>query len=412
MKRKPNDYDIATNALPEEIITVFGEKNAIPTGIKYGTVTVLHKGASVEITHYRYDGNYSDHRCPDEVTFVSDIHQDLLRRDFTINAMALGSDGNLIDDFNGKEHIEQHIITCVGDPYERFNEDALRIMRAVRFSAQLGFEIESQTAEAIKKYCNTLNNISAERLREELERMICGDNSYNSLMNYCEVITQFIPELEKTIGFDQHSPYHKYDVWEHTAKAVSAAENDRIIRLTMLLHDVAKPLTFHMDENGRGHFNEHAHVGAKVAETILKRLKYDNKTVSDVTTLIYHHSDFSKNIDCDTDIKKLYSEIGERLFFILLDVNRADNSAKNDFVLKELELIDEMEKKALSYKETNECLFINQLEVNGNDLKNLGLNGKEIGSALNMLLCAVIEGKIQNKKEELIMYIKTASNMN
>lgn len=399
MDRNPNDFDIASNAMPEDIIRIFGEDKTCPTGIKYGTVTVFTNNMSAEITHYRSDGTYSDFRTPDNVTFVSDIHSDLLRRDFTINAMALSADGKLIDDFGGIGHISERMISCVGKPQQRFSEDALRILRAVRFASELDFEISPETSNALIEFSPNLEKISAERIRNELNRIICGKNCGDVLKRYSDVFSVFIPEIKKSIGFEQHSPYHKYNVWEHTAEAVSASVCNLTIRLTMLLHDVAKPLVFYSDETGRGHFKGHDKLGSEIAGDILKRLKYEKKTISDVTSLIYYHSVKVKNV---TDIKKLLSKLGERLFFMLFDVKRADNSAKNDFVLVELEEFEEIEKKAAEILRNNECISLSQLAVNGNDLIKIGITGKKTGEILNYLLNLVIEDKIDNSYDTLM----------
>ena len=397
--KKPKDYDITSNAAPDDIIRIFGEKNTIPTGLKFGTVTVLMNKMPFEITHYRCDGEYTDHRSPDDVSFVSDIHLDLCRRDFTMNAIALAPDGTLIDDFNGISHIKEGKIVCVGNPHERFSEDALRILRAVRFSSELGFEIEKSTSDAIHELAPTLKNISAERIQAELNRILCGKNCPHILHKYCDVIFVFIPELEKAYGFKQYTPYHKFTVWHHTAKAVESIPPITTLRLTMLLHDVAKPSMFQMDEKGVGHFQGHDKAGAEMAETILRRLKYDNKTISEVCTLIRFHSVRPKN---DVEIKKMISQIGTELFFSLIAVNRADNSAKNDFVTANIDRFDDIEKRANQLIENGQCFFIKQLAINGNDLKSLGINGKKTGDTLKLLLNLVLEDKIENNYQDLI----------
>jgi len=399
MDREPNDFDIASDAMPDDIIRIFGSENTCPTGIKYGTVTVFTESMQAEITRYRCDGEYSDFRTPDEVTFVDDIHADLMRRDFTINALALGIDGEIIDDFGGIEHIRSKTISCVGEPCKRFSEDALRILRAVRFASELDFEIAPETNAAMLALKDNLKKISAERINKEFVRIVCGRNSRRVLSRYSDILAVFIPEIKKSVGFEQYSPYHKYTVWEHTAKAVSKAADKPLVKLTMFFHDISKPDSFYLDETGRGHFKGHGKVGAAAAKEIMKRLKFDNKTISDVTTLIYFHSE---DIESDADIKKLISKLGEELFFALLDVKRADNSAKNDFVLEELSEIDEIEKNACHIITSGECYSLRQLAVNGNDLAEIGITGRNAGVTLNTLLNLVIEGKTENTRSELI----------
>lgn len=404
MKRPFHDTDITTNALPEQITEVFREYRTVPTGIKHGTVTVISGGVPYEITTYRIDGEYSDSRRPDSVEFTANLREDLARRDFTINAVAMNSKGEISDHFGGVEDIRKKIIRCVGSPEKRFGEDALRIMRAIRFSAQLGFEIEPETAEAIHSMKNRLKNISKERIREELDKLICGKNCLNVLMEYSDVIATVIPEFKNCIGFDQHSPYHKYTVWEHTVRAVSLAPPENLrIRRALLFHDIAKPVCAKFDETGRGHFKKHAQTGAEMAQNIMKRLRYDSESIACATVLISHHSD---KILTRTDVKKLMSVIGDRLFIELMEMKKCDNSAKNDFVRDENIQLDENIREAEKIIENNECRSLHMLDVNGNDLVRAGLKGAEIGSALKELLNLVIEEKLPNEHDILLNYIE------
>jgi len=404
MKRPFHDTDITTNALPEQIMNAFREYKTVPTGIKHGTVTVISDGVPYEITTYRIDGEYSDSRRPDSVEFTSSLREDLARRDFTVNAVAMNSKGEISDFFGGKEDIQKKIIRCVGSPEKRFSEDALRIMRAIRFSSQLGFRIESETAQAVHRMKDRLRNISKERIREELDKLICGKNCLSVLMEYSDVIATIIPEFEKCIGFDQHSPYHKYTVWEHIIRAVSLAPSDNVkMRRALFFHDIAKPVCAKFDETGRGHFKKHAEIGADMTKDIMKRLRYDSESIAYAVMLIKRHSDKIKN---KADVKKTMSDIGDSLFFELMEMKKCDNSAKNDFVRSQNIPLDELIAEAHRIIENNECRSLHMLDINGNDLIKTGLKGAEIGNALNELLNLVIEEKILNEHDILLDYIK------
>lgn len=402
MDRAVHDHDITTSALPEQIIALFPDCTVVPTGLKHGTVTVIWNGEPLEITTFRVDGTYSDSRRPDSVSFTSDIKDDLSRRDFTMNAIALGADMDMIDPFGGKNDIDNKLIRCVGDPVKRFTEDALRILRAVRFASQLGFDIEENTAAAIHSMKDRLSLISVERIREEIDKLICGVNCVSVMLEYSDVITCVIPELAPCVGFDQHSPYHKYNVWEHTVRAVDAAPaGNLLLRRTMLFHDIAKPVCAKFDENGRGHFKRHAHVGADMAENVMKRLKYDNRSIAEIRTLIYHHSDKYKTVP---DLKRLISKIGKDSFFRLIDVRKADNLAKNEFVYDENLFFDHLADLAREFLDNGECCSLKQLAVNGCDLTGIGLNGTDVGDMLRLLLDKVIDGELPNKKDALLSY--------
>lgn len=411
INRPPNDFDIATNAKPEMIIDIFKEYKAVPTGLKHGTVTILIGKYHIEITTFRCDGTYTDCRRPDSVTYSSSIYDDLGRRDFTMNSLALNLNNELIDIFNGVEHINRKIVVCTGNPEKRFSEDALRILRAIRFSSQLNFSIEKSTSDAVHILSANLKYVSSERIRDEFNKIICGPNCCDVLMKYYDVVEVFIPEIAESIGFEQHSPYHKYNVWEHTVIAVKSAPSDLFLRLTMFFHDIAKPACYKEDENGRGHFKGHAVLSSKMAESIMKRLHYDNKTIKQVTALIFYHSDKIKN---RVQIKKMLSILGEELFFKLFEVKTADNSAKNDFVLKELEEFDFIRKQAVQILNSKECLTIKELKINGTYLKKFNLSGKMIGDTLNHLLDLVIEDKIENTQDSLLYeaekFIKEKNN--
>ncbi|MBP5433052.1 CCA tRNA nucleotidyltransferase [Ruminococcus sp.] len=402
MGREYHDIDITTNALPEDILRVFCSYKVIPTGIKHGTVTVFCDGEPFEITTYRIDGTYTDHRRPDSVEFTSDITADLARRDFTINATAMDRNGSVIDPFGGISDMKECIIRCVGDPETRFSEDALRIMRAVRFASQLGFVIDDDTATAIHDMKDLLQNISNERIRDELDKLVCGKNCTSVLLEYSDVITSVIPEFKPSIGLDQHSPYHKYTVWEHTVRAIGfAPENDVKLRRTLLFHDIGKPACMKLDETGRGHFKQHDRVGAEITEKVMKRLRYDTKSISYSTALIANHS---KKLRGRADVKKMMYRIGDELFFALTEMKKCDNSAKNEFVLEENLYFDKLADTGREIIAGNECRSLGGLDINGSELVALGLKGAEIGEMQHKLLELVMEDELPNEKEILLKY--------
>jgi tRNA nucleotidyltransferase (CCA-adding enzyme) len=319
-----------------------------------------------------------------------------------MNAIAMGADGRLIDPFGGREDIEKGIIRCVGDPERRFTEDALRILRAVRFASQLGFTPDEAASAAIHSMKDRLGLISAERIRDELDKLICGRDCVRVMLSFSDIITEVIPELAPCVGFDQHSPYHKYDVWEHTVRAVDAAPaGDLLLRRTMLFHDVAKPVCARFDENGRGHFKRHAPVGADMAGGIMKRLRYDKKSVAEICTLIRHHAD---KYTTKADLKRIVSEIGADTFFRLIEVRKADNLAKNEFVFEENLFFDGLAQTVRDLLAAGECCSLRELAVNGSDLKNAGLSGTEVGAVLHELFEQVITGQLPNRRDELLDY--------
>lgn len=404
IKKVPDDFDIATNALPYEIKNCFEEHKIIDIGEKHGTVAIMIDSRKIEITTYRIDGIYSNNRHPDKVTFSCNLLDDLKRRDFTINAMAMNSNGELIDNFNGRYDLKNKIIRAVGDPKQRFNEDALRILRALRFASQLGFYPDEKTDGAIHRYANLIKNISAERIREEFIKILLGDNAEEILREYCDVIEVFIPEIKKLYGFKQYSPYHKYDVWEHTIHAVGASVPEKNIRTAMFFHDIAKPDCFKTDKNGRGHFKGHAVKSAEMTSDILKRLRFSSKDIKDIVCIIYHHSDDLNN---KSEIKLLMNKIGVKEFMDLINVQRADSMAKQEFCRERLKKSDWQEKTAKEIIQNNECFTLKDLAVNGNDLIKMGFKGKENGQMLEHLLEEVIFENLQNDKKAIMNYIKS-----
>lgn len=393
MKRQFHDYDITTSASPEQVTELFGDKKVIPTGIQHGTVTVISGGIPFEITTFRVDGEYSDSRRPDKVIYTSDLREDLARRDFTMNAIAMDLRGDIYDPFSGEEDIRRGVIRCVGDPEKRFTEDALRILRAVRFASQLGFSIESKTSEALLALRGRLDKVSRERVRDELDKLISGEYSTEVMLGYREIIGQIVPELRESFDFQQHSRYHKYDVYEHTVRAIAGAPDELLMKRTMLLHDVAKPKMFRLDENGVGHFKQHAEVGAEMAVEIMKRLKYDNATIETIRTLIYYHS---RNFHSPEEVRLLASEIGTEMFCKLMEVKKADNRGKNAFVLEENPVFDRYAEYVRRLEAEGFCFKLSQLAVNGSDIAALGAEGPEIGRILKKLHRLVVTGEAEN----------------
>ncbi len=400
MGKIAHDWDMTASATPEETIEVFKDFRTIPTGIKHGTVTVLIDSHPLEITTFRIDGDYKDNRRPESVAFTRNIENDLSRRDFTVNAMAYNEKDGIVDLFHGCEDIKNKVIRSVGDPDRRFNEDALRIMRALRFSSTLGFEIEEKTAESIKRNKHLLKNIASERIRVELEKLIMGDDAEKILLEFSDVIFEIIPELKLTENVAQNCPYHSFDVYRHIAKSVAMSKKDKCVRLAMLLHDIAKPMAKTTDDNGQDHFKGHAPLSADKAHEILKRLHYDNKTISCVTKLIFHHDDRLYNNH--KNIKKHASKHGFEFLYLLDEVSRADILAQNPSMEDRLTLCDNYINELKKLEEEIPCLKISDLKIDGNDLKNLGFFGKEIGEKLNFLLDKVIKNEVKNEKEELI----------
>lgn len=405
LNRKPEDWDITTSAKPEQVKRIF--RRTVDTGIEHGTVTVLIGKDGFEVTTYRVDGLYEDGRHPKEVTFTSRLEEDLKRRDFTINAMAYNDDERLVDAFGGMRDLNYHLIRCVGDPKERFSEDALRILRAVRFSAQLAFPIEPETAEAIKSLAPNLEKISAERIQAELVKLLVSDHP-ERIQDACELgITKVVlPEWDDMVGVKQNTPHHKYDVAAHTVHALQNVKNDKVLRLTMLFHDMGKPVMKTTDENGRDHFKGHAIASEQIAKTVMKRLKFDNDTIRIVTKLVAYH-DYRME-PTGANVRRAMHEIGVELFPYYLAVRLADTKAQSSYErrgkLENIIQIRELYRNALRNKE---CVILKDLAVTGTDLINLGIApGKELGTLLNELLDMVIEDPAWNQKGKLCDYVK------
>lgn len=412
--RMPNDWDICTSALPEKTIEIFTDHEVIPTGLKHGTVTIVVNHTPYEITTFRIDGEYSDNRRPDKVEFTTDIVKDLSRRDFTINAMAYNPQTGLVDPFGGVEDIKTKAIRCVGNADDRFNEDALRVMRAIRFASVYGFAIEENTSRAIHRNVELLNNIAVERINIELCKLLCGRGVLDILLNYNDVISTIIPEIEPCIGFNQNNRYHQYTIYDHIAHAVSNYTGmDIIIKVALLLHDIGKPLCYTEDENG-GHFYGHSVPRSNIAEAIVKRLKFDNYTQKNVIELVlYHDAVIEPTIKC---VKRWLNKIGEQQLLRLLDVKMADILAHTVGTQKSrLEQYDAVRSIIENVISSEQCFKLKDLAVNGNDLMAEGIpQGRQVGKILNWLLDMVINGEVENKKDELLNLarIKQGENHN
>ncbi len=373
----------------------------IPTGIKHGTVTVICDDMPIEITTFRNDGLYSDNRRPDSVTFSSSFEEDAARRDFTVNAISYNDKEGILDPFGGIDDIRNRIIRTVGDPDRRFEEDALRIIRAIRFASVLGFDIDEKTASSAIKNRHLLKNIAAERISVEFTKLLTGANAMQVLLCFPEIIFEFIPEARKAYNFNQHNFHHIYSVWEHTCHTVGSIEPVPVLRLAAFFHDIAKPFTFSLDSSGTGHFYSHASTGAELTEDIMSRLKYDSKTIRLVSTLVKYH-DLQIPEDKKT-VKKHVSTLSADTFHDLMKLCRADTLALAPEFSFRTAHFDKLDEIADEIQQADECLSIKSLAISGNDLIALGIpQGKEIGRILNELFSLVINDEIVNERESLL----------
>ena len=407
LKRPIHDYDITTSATPDEMMEIFKDKRIIETGLQHGTITIVIDGEPYEVTTYRIDGNYSDSRRPDKVTFTKSLEEDLKRRDFTINAMAYNDEVGLVDPFNGMEDIKYHKIQCVGKPEDRFSEDALRILRAIRFASQLSFVLEPDTDWNISKMYKNLENISIERINSEFCKIAASSDFCVQMVLYHEVFSLFIPEIKDMLGFQQNNPYHMYDVWNHTVHAIEYCESDDLVtRLAVFFHDIGKPHCYQDSEDGIRHFKGHGRVSADMTDKIMKRLRFDNDTREKVVQLIYYH-DATFEVG-EKYIKRWLNKIGEEQFRRLLNVRRADIKAQADINQEtRLQKIDNIGYILEEVLQDDECFSLKDLAVNGKDVMDTMLikSGKEVGYWLNEILTRVIDGRLKNDREDLIYWM-------
>lgn len=399
--RVPEDWDITTSAMPEETKMLF--ERTFDTGIEHGTVTILLEGEGFEVTTYRIDGKYEDSRHPREVTFTRKLQEDLLRRDFTINAMAYNEKNGLIDIFGGMEDLNQGVIRCVGNAMERFSEDALRILRGIRFAAQLGFTIEKDTQFGMKKLAPSLQKISAERIQVELVKILVSNNPEFIRDAYALGITkEFLPEFDLLMETPQETPHHMYSVGEHTIHAVCNIRSDKVLRLTMLFHDMGKPALKTMDNTGRAHFKRHAIESEIITKRVLKRLKFDNETLYKVSKLVFYH-DYRMPAEAE-NVRRAMNRIGEDLFPYYMEVRRADvlsqSMYKRDEKIKNLDDIDEIYRRII---DAGQCVALKDLAITGKELIEAGMKpGREIGEKLEELLEIVLEKPELNTREALL----------
>ena len=398
----PGDWDITTSAQPAEILRCFPGFRCIETGIRHGTVTVLIDEQPVEITTYRSDGAYRDHRHPEEVRFSRHLEDDLSRRDFTVNAMAYHPERGLVDRFGGQTDLKNKTIRCVGDPDRRFREDALRILRCLRFASRLGFSIESATADALRRQKDLLKAISHERVKIELEKLLIGEHAEGILREYFDVLFVILPELAPMKGCTQERPYHCFDVWEHTLHAVGAVPPDPILRWAALFHDCGKPGVKTFEPQGVAHFYGHDKESARLAEICCERLRFSNKEREAICTLIYRHGEPLPMPE--KRVKRLLGQLGEEQLFRLFALMRGDVSAQSPAVVEErLAWLADCETLAKRLIEEGQCFSLKDLAVNGTDLLSIGFQkNRLLGETLQTLLDGVLAGTLPNEKETLL----------
>lgn len=400
MGAAPNDFDVTTSALPEETMQVFSDHKVIETGIKHGTVTVLCEGEPIEITTYRIDGEYADGRHPDEVRFSRSIEEDIARRDFTMNGIAYSPKRGLLDVYGGAEDIRRGIIRCIGDPDKRFNEDALRILRALRFSSVLGFDIEDNTAQSIRDNKCLLSRISGERIFSELKKLLCGANVGAVMRAFPEVLAEIIPELSPCIGYEQHSRYHAFTLYEHLVRSVESCPAEERLRFAMLLHDIGKPLTQSEDANGEWHFYGHAEKSTLLAETICERFHTSNSFKTTICEIIRYHSFVPENTD--KFIRRRLSKHGVELFRDIMLAHIADDSAKQEFAKERIPEWKAIIRRAEEISAQQPCLSVKKLAVTGKDILQLIPPSPRVGETLNHLLNCVLDGIIPNEYSALL----------
>ncbi len=399
--KTPNDWDITTSAKPEDMKSVFADFHCIDTGIKHGTVTVVIDGEPLEITTFRLDGEYEDNRHPKSVTFTSNLGADLGRRDFTVNAMAYSKMTGTVDLFGGQNDLKNRIIRCVGDPDRRFNEDALRILRALRFASALDFEIEEKTAQSLLKNRALLGNISEERIAKELLKLVCGKGAKRILTDFAPVLFEILPELQPMYKNSHDNPHHCYDIYEHTLIAVESIDPEPTLRFAMLLHDCGKPAVKKFDENGVAHFYGHQRISAEISAQILARLKVSNKFRDEILFLVSNHDRWELYENTEK-MPRYLSKFGLDGVLKLLKVMRADVLAQSPEYKYRLDQIADAEETAKNLAAQKPCLSLSELQINGRTLMDIGIpQGRKLGAVLAQLLDEVIDGVTKNTQEAL-----------
>lgn len=401
LSKTPNDWDITTSAKPENMKSVFADFHCIDTGIKHGTVTVVIDGEPLEITTFRLDGEYEDNRHPKSVTFTSNLGADLGRRDFTVNAMAYSKKTGTVDLFGGQNDLKNGIIRCVGDPDRRFNEDALRILRALRFASALDFEIEEKTAQSLLKNRALLGNISEERIAKELLKLVCGKGAKRILTDFAPVLFEILPELQPMYKNSHDNPHHCYDIYEHTLIAVESIDPEPTLRFAMLLHDCGKPAVKKFDENGVAHFYGHQRISAEISAQILARLKVSNKFRDEILFLVSNHDRWELYENTEK-MPRYLSKFGLDGVLNLLKVMRADVLAQSPEYRYRLDQIADAEEIAKNLAAQKPCLSLSELQINGRTLMDIGIpQGRKLGAVLAQLLDEVIDGVTKNTQEAL-----------
>lgn len=399
--KTPNDWDITTSAKPEDMKSVFADFHCIDTGIKHGTVTVVIDDEPLEITTFRLDGEYEDNRHPKSVTFTSDLGADLGRRDFTVNAMAYSKMTGTIDLFGGQNDLKNGIIRCVGNPDRRFNEDALRILRALRFASALDFEIEEKTAQSLLKNRALLGNISEERIAKELLKLVCGKGAKRILTDFAPVLFEILPELQPMYKNSHDNPHHCYDIYEHTLIAVESIDPEPTLRFAMFLHDCGKPAVKKFDENGVAHFYGHQRISAEISAQILARLKVSNKFRDEILFLVSNHDRWELYENTEK-MPRYLSKFGLDGVLNLLKVMRADVLAQSPEYRYRLDQIADAEETAKNLAAQKPCLSLSELQINGRTLMDIGIpQGRKLGAVLAQLLDEVIDGVTKNTQEAL-----------
>ena len=396
------DWDITTSALPEETETIFSGYRVIKTGMKHGTVTVLLDGEPLEITTYRVDGGYSDHRHPDEVRFTRSLREDLRRRDFTMNAMAYSPRTGVVDPFGGQADLAAGVVRCVGEPDRRFQEDALRILRALRFASALGMGIHPDTARAARDNRGLLTSVAAERVRVELTKLLCGADAERVLLEFPDILSVPLPEIGAMVCFDQHNPHHDRDVWAHTTAVTAAIPAQPVLRWAALLHDVGKPPCFSLAEDGVGHFYGHAAESARMADGVLRRLRFDTDSREEIVRLIRYH-----DLPIQPErrpVKRLMNKLGPDTVRRLIELHKADTRGQSAICAGRIAEYDAVAAVLDEILNEKECFSLKDLAVNGTDMMALGLAGRDIGRALNACLTAVMEEKLPNERAALLEY--------
>ncbi|MDR1754003.1 MAG: HD domain-containing protein [Eubacterium sp.] len=407
----PLDFDLTTDALPDQIMTIFKDYPLYTVGKKHGTIAIILNDQKFEITTMRTDGEYTDFRHPKSVMFTKDLKSDLSRRDFTMNAMAMSLDGEVIDYFGGLTDLKNKILRAVGKPESRFKEDPLRILRALRFASEYGLTIDDKSRNALFFYKNLLNKIAPERISEEFSKTVCGKFAGQVILEYNEIISVFIPEITACRGFLQKSKYHKYDILEHICKSIDAVKPEKALRLTMFFHDIGKPFSF-QEKNDTRHFKGHAEQSFIIAKRVFKRLRYDSKTTNTTLFLIKFHDYLSaKKQLTKKSVQRMMLKFGYNRLKMLCEIHKADDSAKADFVKERVAYYEKILNIAKEISDSGECYTLKNLAVNGHDIISLGFEGKTVGKIKNRLLYEVIENNLPNNKDILKNFIDKNRNM-